>query len=381
MILLSRKGENIYKRKDGRWEGRYIKGHNDTKKTIYGYVYAYSYKEVKEKLNTAKSNIPFEKTTNINKSNENYDYWLSIWLESKKAFIKQSTFIRYKNIIENHIKPHLGRLMINEIDTACIQNFIISKSISGKIDGSGGLSPKTLCDILLIIKETFIYVGDLIPISNRIDYKKIVIKKATREMRVLSPSEEKQLNGVLLKQTDRYKMGVLICLYTGIRIGELCALKWKNISLPEQTIKIESTLQRLQIEGIENECKTKIIISEPKTFSSLRTIPIPQFLLPIIENFQNTPESFVLSGSEQIIVEPRTMQNHFKKYLEIGGINDANFHSLRHTFATRCVESEFDLKALSEILGHSSVKITLDKYVHTTMKQKKNNMQKIKLAI
>ena len=329
MILLSRKGENIYKRKDGRWEGRYIKGHNNTNKTIYGYVYAYSYKEVKEKLNTAKSNIPFEKTTDINKSkNKNYDYWLSIWLDSKKAFIKQSTFVRYKNIIENHIKPYLGRLMINEIDTACIQDFIISKSISGKIDGSGGLSPKTLCDILLIIKETLIYVGDLIPISNHIDYKKIVIKKATREMRVLSPSEEKQLNGVLLKQTDRYKMGVLICLYTGIRIGELCTLKWKNIFLSEQTIKIESTLQRLQIEGIENECKTKIIISEPKTFSSLRTIPIPQFLLPIIESFQNTPESFVLSGSERIIVEPRTMQNHFKKYLEIGGINDANFHSL-----------------------------------------------------
>lgn len=93
------------------------------------------------------------------------------------------------------------------------------------------------------------------------------------------------------------------------------------------------------------------------------------------------PESFILSGSEEVIVEPRTMQNHFKKYLELGGINNANFHSLRHTFATRCVESEFDLKALSEILGHSSVKTTLDKYVHSTMKQKKCNMEKIKMAI
>ena len=131
----------------------------------------------------------------------------------------------------------------------------------------------------------------------------------------------------------------------------------------------------------DKDNKTKIFISEPKTFSSLRTIPFPQFLLPIIREFQDAPESYILSGSERVIVEPRTMQNHFKRYLELGGINDANFHSLRHTFATRCIESNFDIKSLSEILGHSSVKTTLDKYVHSTMKQKKINMEKIKMVI
>ena len=378
---MPKKGENIYKRKDGRWEGRYVKGHSDTNKTQYGYIYGYSYKEVKEKLNYAKSNVKSE-SSDVDKSpNLQYSYWLDLWLNNKKSFVKKSTYIRYKNIIENHIKPTIGILRINEIDTSCIQNFIMEKSISGKKDGSGGLSSKSLYDILLVVKETLVYVEEYHPNTNHIDFGKIAIKKTSHEMRVLSQTEEKKLNSVLLKQTDRYKLGVLICLYTGIRIGELCALRWKNISLLEQTIKIDSTVQRLQNDEDDCKSKTMIYVSEPKTISSARTIPFPMFLLPIIEIFQGVPESFILSGSEKVIVEPRTMQNRFKKYLELGGINNANFHSLRHTFATRCVESEFDLKALSEILGHSSVKTTLDKYVHSTMKQKKINMEKIKLAI
>lgn len=378
---MPKKGENIYKRKDGRWEGRYVKGHSDTNKTQYGYIYGYSYKEVKERLNYAKSNVKSE-SSDVDKSpNLQYSYWLDLWLNNKKSFVKKSTYIRYKNIIENHIKPTIGILRINEIDTSCIQNFIMEKSISGKKDGSGGLSSKSLYDILLVVKETLVYVEEYHPNTNHIDFGKIAIKKTSHEMRVLSQTEEKKLNSVLLKQTDRYKLGVLICLYTGIRIGELCALRWKNISLLEQTIKIDSTVQRLQNDEDDCKSKTMIYVSEPKTISSARTIPFPMFLLPIIEIFQGVPESFILSGSEKVIVEPRTMQNRFKKYLELGGINNANFHSLRHTFATRCVESEFDLKALSEILGHSSVKTTLDKYVHSTMKQKKCNMEKIKLAI
>ena len=200
-------------------------------------------------------------------------------------------------------------------------------------------------------------------------------------MRVLTISEEKKLNSVLLDNTDRYKLGILICLYTGIRIGELCALRWKNISMDDKTMKIESTLQRLQCEDKEAETKTRIIISEPKTFSSMRIIPIPDFLFLVIQRFRSSPNSFVLTGSEQSFIEPRTMQNYFKKYLALGEIRNANFHCLRHTFATRCIESGFDIKTLSEILGHSSVKVTLDKYVHTTMKLKKDNMDRLKLAI
>lgn len=376
---MPRKGENIYKRKDGRWEGRYIKSRNNHNKSKYGYVYGRTYKEVKSKLILAKSEVSTE-LSNSARQTEVYNYWLDKWLVNKKSLVKESTFIRYRNLIENHIKPNLGKLNITEINNSCIQQYISRKSIDGRIDGCGGLSPKTLYDIILIIRESLKYINETNDSVN-FDIGKITIKKSNHDMRVLTISEEKKLNSVLLDNTDRYKLGILICLYTGIRIGELCALRWKNISMDDKTMKIESTLQRLQCEDKEADTKTRIIISEPKTFSSMRIIPIPDFLFLIIQRFRSSPNSFVLTGSEQSFIEPRTMQNYFKKYLALGEIRNANFHCLRHTFATRCIESGFDIKTLSEILGHSSVKVTLDKYVHTTMKLKKDNMEKLKLAI
>lgn len=123
--------------------------------------------------------------------------------------------------------------------------------------------------------------------------------------------------------------------------------------------------------------KTRIIITEPKSKASLRTIPLPDFVVKAIKPFVSSPNAYILSGECKSIVEPRTMQNRFKGYLEEGHIGDANFHSLRHTFATRCIEAGFDVKTLSEILGHSSVKITLDRYVHSSMELKRSNMEKL----
>lgn len=139
-------------------------------------------------------------------------------------------------------------------------------------------------------------------------------------------------------------------------------------------------MQRLQSEDLNALQKTRIIVTEPKSYAALRIIPLPEFVIDVIKPFVGTPNAYVLSGECKTIIEPRTMQNRFKTYLVEGQINDANFHSLRHTFATRCVEAGFDIKTLSEILGHSSVKITLDKYVHSSMQLKRNNMEKLKPA-
>lgn len=371
---MARKGENIYKRKDGRWEGRYKKSNNPSK---YGYVYAKSYTEVKSKLLIAK--MDYERlAAKETFRKEKYNCWLDKWLLDKRRYVKESTYIRYRNIIENHIKPLLGDYDVNEIDCNIIQQFIDQKMDNGKINGLGGLSPKSLYDILLIIKESFKYINEL-NTSVCFDGGSITIKKDFHKMRVLSLSEERKLNSILLTDINRYKLGILICLYTGIRIGELCALKWGNISFEDKMIRIDSTMQRIQCENQSK--KTKIIITDPKSTSSTRIIPIPDFLFSIIQSFSSLPDAFILTGTNDRFIEPRTMQNHFKKYLELGGIQKANFHALRHTFATRCVESEFDIKALSEILGHSSVKVTLDRYVHTTLKLKKDNMEKLRLAI
>ena len=374
---MARKGENIYKRKDGRWEGRYIVCYDSYGKAKYKYLYAKTYSEIKAKLRNAQSNQKNidEKET----AKEKYDFWLDEWLHMKKRCVKDSTYIRYKNAIQNHIKPKLGSYPINKISTSLMEEYITLKLQNGKLDGSGGLSSKSMSDIMVIIKESFKY-AQLNGTTVICNFDRISFKKSMQKMRVLSNLEEKCLLMILLDDIDRYKLGVLICLYTGIRIGELCALQWKNVSLEEKTLKIEKTLQRLQNDDTINEPKTRIIITEPKSNAAMRIIPLPNFMIEILAPFQNTSNSYLLSGESGSIIEPRTMQNYFKKYLRDSEINDANFHCLRHTFATRCIEAGFDVKTLSEILGHSSVKITLDRYVHSSLQLKRNNMDKLKLA-
>ncbi len=376
---MSRTGENIYKRKDGRWEARYIDSYDGNGKAKYKYLYAPTYTEVKAKLLKAQNYTDLTSDLEKTKDKEKYEYWLDAWLHAKRLGVKESTYIRYRNTIENHIKPDLGKYPINKISTSLMEQFVSRKLQNGRIDGNGGLSPKSMSDIMVIVKESFKYAqsyGVIVVCS----FERISFKKNAQEMRVLSLLEEQRLLSVLFKDFDRYKMGVFICLYTGIRIGELCALQWKNVSLSENAIKIEYTMQRLQSENLNAVQKTRIIVTEPKSYAALRTIPLPEFVIDVIKPFAGSPNTYVLSGECKKIIEPRTMQNKFKTYLAEGKIEEANFHSLRHTFATRCIEAGFDVKTLSEILGHSSVKITLDKYVHSSMQLKRSNMEKLKLA-
>lgn len=376
---MARTGENIYKRKDGRWEARYIASYDGNGKAKYKYLYAHTYAEVKAKLLKAQNYTHISNEIEKAKDKEKYDFWLDEWLHSKRLGVKESTYIRYRNTIENHIKPDLGKYPIGKISTSLMEQFVSHKLQDGKIDSIGGLSPKSMSDIMVIIKESFKYAqsyGVIVICS----FERISFKKNAQEMRVLSLLEQQRLLSVLFKDFDRYKLGVFLCLYTGIRIGELCALQWKNVSLSEKAIKIEHTMQRLQSEDLNALQKTRIIVTEPKSYAALRTIPLPEFVIDVIKPFVGSSNAYVLSGECKKIVEPRTMQNRFKAYLDEGKIEDANFHSLRHTFATRCIEAGFDVKTLSEILGHSSVKITLDKYVHSSMQLKRNNMEKLKPA-
>lgn len=377
---MSRPGENIYKRKDGRWEGRFIYSYEENGKAKYKYVYAKTYSEVKTKLLQAHQLSERKKTQFTTHSRKSkYEYWLNEWLSQKKLKIKESTYIRYRNLIENHIKPYLGKYPIDKISTALMENFVSHLATNGKLNGQGGLSVKTISDILVIIKESFRYAQNH-GVAIICNFDNIALKKVSHELRVLSNTEMRKLIENLLNDSDLYKLGVFLCLFTGIRIGELCALKWKNISLTDKTIKVEQTMQRLQNHDRNDVRKTRIIVTDPKSFASLRVIPIPDFVVEIIKPYQRNPNAYFLSGECKYFIEPRTMQNRFKSYLIECGIADANFHSLRHTFATRCVEAGFDAKTLSEILGHSSVKITLDKYVHSSMELKRMNMAKLQLA-
>ena len=376
---MARRGENIYKRRDGRWEGRFIQSYSDDGKAKYKSVYAKTYKDVKSKLLDAKE--VFEEKNRKDETSKKvlFESWLDEWLNAKKTNVKESTFIRYRNSIENHIKPNLGKYSIEEIDYSTMESFVSHLSLAGKLNDKVGLSPKTINDLLTITKETFKYAQNH-GVEIKCNFNGLSAKKHNTDMRVLNKSETKQLVDYLNSDLDIYKSGVLLCLFTGIRIGELCALKWKNISLENKTIKVEETMQRIQKLNSSEDAKTKIIITAPKSFTSTRIIPIPDFVVEILKCYKKDSDSYFLSEKNKTMIEPRTMQNKFQKYIKECGIPKANFHSLRHTFATRCVELGFDIKSLSEILGHSSVKITLDKYVHCSMDLKRMNMSKLQCA-
>ena len=323
---MPRKGENIYKRKDGRWEGRYIGCYDENHKAKYVYIYGKTYTEVKQKLaierGRQKQHVPAEK------KQITYGEVLDLWLHSTKTSIKESTYARYAHLINSHIKPQLGDYKLSMLSTEIIENFIENQLVEGQLDRTGGLAPKTVIDLLAIVKSTIGYAQYKgFPVICNLS--RLSVKRKDKEMRVLTPSERESLIGILMEDMDSFKFGVFLALYTGIRIGELCALQWKDIDFARATLKVRKTIQRIQNIDRQAVSKTKIVISEPKSKCSIREIPLSVSVMDIAQNFISYPESYVLTGTSRYI-EPRTMQNHFKLYVKQSGISDANFHALRH---------------------------------------------------
>lgn len=372
---MSRRGENIYKRKDGRWEGRYIKEYGIDGKARYGYVYGKSYSEAKAKLKSSQIAEAIL-TVDPDKGATTYEVVLNLWLTASQINVKESTYARYYQLVKRHIIPSLGKYPVSKIGTPLIEQYVNHLLYQGRLDGKGGLSPKTVTDIVTIVKSSIDYARrNSYPI--RCDLSKISVKKSSKEIRVLSVEEQKLLNRNLLTDTDLTKFGVLLSLYTGIRIGEICALRWEHLSVDRGVLEIRETLQRVQNTSGASAVRTRISLSEPKSKCSIRDIPLPGFIIDLARNFESSPKSFVLTGEKSRYVEPRTMQNRFKKHIEACDIPEANFHALRHTFATRCIEQGFEIKSLSEILGHANVNITLNRYVHSSFELKKMHMERL----
>jgi len=371
---MSRKGENIYKRKDGRWEGRYIKSKSPTGKTSYGYVYSKTYRDVKAKLHdaiTSCSNITIQPEV---VSHDCFSSIASDWFDNVTAQIKESTANKYQNLLQSYILPAYGEQILEHITYDFIENQCIELLLHGGERGDG-LSPKTVTDVLSVIRSILKFAirkGKVVPC----DGSDIQIKQVPCSMRILNKTEQEKLCTYLYSEINPCNVGILVCLFTGLRIGEICALRWEDVSFSEQTIYVHQTLQRIQ-DRTDSTRKTRVVLTTPKSACSIRTIPIPEPLIKILIDYKTSMRGFLLTNSESKFVEPRTMQNRFKKALEYNGIEQANFHALRHTFATRCVELGFDVKSLSEILGHATVNITMNRYVHPTLEMKKENMKKL----
>ena len=294
------------------------------------------------------------------------------WLAEISSDLKESSIVKYENILRCYILPTFGESDLADISNERLIAFVNELKISGGAKKQG-LSPSTVSEVITTMNSLRLYAVKR-DITVHFSTECVSVKRNRKDIRVLNLSEERSLINYLRGNMDLTALGIMICLYTGIRVGELCALKWDEINLNEKTMRIGKTMQRLRVK--DRDKKTEVRILEPKSNHSIRIIPLPDTLVEELAG-KYCKGAFVLTGSATKFVEPRVMQNRFKRILGKCGIEDANFHATRHTFATRCVELGFDVKSLSEILGHASVSITMNKYVHPTMAFKAENMNRL----
>lgn len=367
---MPRKGENTFKRKDGRWEARYIKGYDVSGKAKYGFCYGKTYTEARNKVTVLKAHTVSADGADAAKSRQRFCYYCDKWLEQHKTAIKSSTYAKYNMILENYVKPQLGNYHPYALSTELVEQF------KTELLMERGLSAKSVRDILTVLKMAIAFTRKQIP-RGMSDIEIIYPREQRKEMRVLTREEQEKLVQYLLLDMDLCKFGVYLALTTGLRIGELCALRWSDISIQNRTVTVSATMQRVKNFDPTSEAKTRISFGNPKSDTSSRTIPLTANVAALCKEFMPTSTStFVLTGTASYM-EPRTLQYRFKRYMENCGLEGVHFHTLRHTFATRCVEVGFEIKSLSEILGHANTSITLNRYVHSSMELKRNNMDKL----
>ena len=367
-----RTGENIYKRKDGRWEARYAKGRDASGRIVYGFCYGRTYSAAKEKAEQAKQQnaqeLRFEKR-NANSIGNFCEEWLGL----NRLRLKESTYVKYQSSIRKYIKPYLGDMDLGELDTKAVNKF------TSELLYTHGLSPKTVKDILLILHSILKYANKQVP-GVCVPLEIIYPKDSRTEIRVLSTDEQTRVTNFLLTDMNDCKLGTLLALWTGVRIGELCALRWDHIYLDEACIRIDATMQRLKDTRLNADSKTRVLIDTPKSTAAVRVIPINPQAVELCRRMKpQSPTAYLLTGTQKFM-EPRVLQYHFQRYMADCCLEGVHFHTLRHTFATRCIEVGFEIKSLSEILGHANTAITLNRYVHCSMTLKRENMKKLQAA-
>lgn len=297
----------------------------------------------------------------MKRKKEKYENYAVKWLIDKKTYVKESTYANYSYIVYNYLIPNLGNYKLNELNNKLIQNLIIKFH-------ENNLSNKTIKDIIMVLKSSL----------NRA-FNENIIKKFSlnfsypnniniKSLYVLSKNEQYILMEYALNGIDEKNLGILISLFCGLRIGEVCALQWKDIDFENRMIRITKTLQRIFIKE-KNKTTSKIIITSPKTLKANRDIPITKVLFEKLKKMKNKNDYYILTGNLNYI-EPRVYRSYFSKVLKSLDIAHFKYHCLRHTFASNCISLGTDYKTVSELLGHSNISLTLNLYVHPSVQDK-----------
>ena len=381
---------SIRRRADGMWEGRYTDGVNEKGKQIQRSVYGKTKQEVADKIHT----ILYQKQQGIYVMPQKVlvKDWMEQWLHNYALItVRESTYISYEGYVYNHINPMIGDIPLQKLTPPIVQNFYNDRILKGRKDGKGGLSSKTMHNMHNMFHQAMeqAKINGLImqnPTENA-----LIPRQPKKEMRVLSVQEQMKLLSVV--HMHRLGFAIKFDLATGLRIGELCALKWTDFDFYNKTVKVSRTLQRIkhnqldreELDGSEN--MTLVVEGPVKTNSGFREIPIPDKIwLELMQHQQIqqheysrlgvpiVPDGYVFAMPLGTCVEPSTMRDALNFLLDAAGIEHANFHSLRHTFATRALEAGMPIKTLSDILGHSQVQITMDLYCHSSIDHMRDSM-------
>lgn len=367
---MAKRGENIRKRKDGRWEARYKKGRRVDGSIIYGYVYAKKYSDVKQKRNDVLSTlkqmpVPAQ-SADINST---FDELIDIWKLDAPYKIKNSSFCFYEIMLEHHLRPYFGHYQVNQMTIQDIQNFINIK-IEEK------LSPSYIRSIMTLFKSVLKSYQKKCQSSLNL-YDLELPKTSAKAPEIFTFREWKHLENHLKHQTDAFSFGLLLCMYTGIRIGELSGLRWEDYDPINAQFHIRRTAYRIKNSAYDLDHalpKTVLCIGSPKTPTSERAIPLPACLAEEIQKHCQAPDTFILTGTTKCM-EPRNIQKKYRRLLGQLGLRYINFHSLRHSFATLSIQNGSDYRTVAELLGHSSVNTTLNIYVHSGIDQKRHCLE------
>ncbi|MBF02407.1 MAG: site-specific integrase [Flavobacterium sp.] len=293
---------------------------------------------------------------------------IDLWKADKKQYVKKSSYAAYLLLTENHLLPAFGQK--KEIEETDVQAFVLKKLASG-------LSHKTIKDILIVLKMILKFGAK----KKWTTYTPFDIQfptvRESQSMEVLSRADQKKIMSYIQEHFTFRNLGVYICLSAGIRIGEVCALTWEDIDTDSGVINVRRTIQRIYVieDGIR---RTELILDTPKTKNSIREIPLSKDLLRILKPFKKivNPAFFVLTNDAKP-TEPRTYRSYYKNLMKDLKMPELKFHGLRHSFATRCIESKCDYKTVSVLLGHSNISTTLNLYVHPNMEQKKKAIEQM----
>ncbi|MDR3259073.1 MAG: site-specific integrase [Fusobacteriaceae bacterium] len=291
--------------------------------------------------------------------------WGEEWLDKKRLYIKESTFFLYNTNIRKHLTEYFGNYYIDEITNEMLHLFL-KKLIKN------GASSGTIKNIITLLKSILRTAIDRNLINNQNFKINSPINKEIKQLSILSISEQKNLMKAILENLNYKTLGIIVCLNTGVRVGELCALQWKDIDLKNKVISITKTIQRISCDGV-----SRVIITTPKTKTSIREIPISTWLRKFLKQFHNKNGDIYLISNNTKPMEPRIYRRCFYKFLHDNKMENIKMHTLRHTFATTCIISGSEYKTVSTILGHSNINTTLNLYVHPRMDDKRKCIENI----